>query len=342
MKFDQKYPSADPGRRFEFEYSQVSRGPSLGTCGWCGAMTRWRDCVFNTAVCSEECGSAMWGKVRSDRSMHPSEADFDAHYLAVKAEVAAAEAAEDATKDIVVVVHDQLPYFRACVESVMRHTENYHLYVWDNASGPETQRYIESLIASSDPESGRAVSTMRSESNLGFIGPNNELASWGDGEYLILLNSDTKVFEGWDRAMISHLRSHPGDAQVGYWGGHLGPDGRGFGGEQGGDVDYIPGWCFCVNRKTYQQFGLFSPELTFAYCEDADFSLRLKEAGLGVYALHAPLVHHFQNKTITEVEREGAVDVRATFEKNHDHLRRRWADYLEGGRVLARRLSAKK
>lgn len=182
------------------------------------------------------------------------------------------------------------------------------------------------------------IEVWRNEENAGFIVPNNRLAAVGDGEYIILLNSDTKVFQSWDTAMIGWLQHNSDVAQVGYWGGHLGPDGRGFGGDNGYDIDYIPGWCFCIERSVYQQLGLFDEQnLTFAYGEDSDFSLRLQEAGKKIYALHAPLVYHYQNKTIQAVKNEGEIDVKATFDRNHAYLQKRWHDYLATGRVFAKR-----
>lgn len=338
MKFEKKYPGAASTDRHEFEYSYVTKTPKLGQCRWCGAMTKWLDVVFQHHACSEECLGAMWRKYKDDQKKNSTYENFETHFDHVKAELELAASARDAWKDIIIVVRNQLSYFKQCIESIKANTKNYHLYIWDNGSDPETRAYIDSLVASFDPERDTDwdISTMRSEQNTGFIEPNNELVAWGDSEYIVLLNSDTKVFEGWDRLMTGFLESHPEVAQVGYWGGHMGPDGRGFGGSTGYDVDYIPGWCFCVARSTYEKHGLFDKRLKFAYCEDADLSLRLKEAGSKIYSLHAPLVHHYQNKTIVEVEKEGQVDVAATFAANHEFIKERWKDYLKYERVLVK------
>lgn len=338
MKFQLKYPDATPGQRFDFEYSCVTKAIPLRACQWCGSMTRWIDVLFDVPVCSEQCGGSMWAKYRADQEAQSTYENFESHFAKVKEELALAEACSwDFTKDIIIVVRNQLSYLKECIESIQEHTRNYHLYIWDNDSEPETRKYIESL-AQADPDH---VSTMMYSENVGFIRPNNEMAGWGDGEYIILLNSDCKVFQAWDRAMIGFLQAHPDVAQVGFWGGHMDAEGRGFGGDYGYEIDYVPGWCFCISRATYQEHGLFSHELQFAYCEDADFSLRLKAAGKKIYALHPALVYHYQNKTIKEVEKEGQVDVRATFEHNHKWMRQRWASYIENDRVLLKRKEAK-
>lgn len=337
MKFEKKYPTASSTDKFEFEYSYVTKSPKLGQCRWCGSCTKWLDVLFMHNACSEECLAAMWRQYKEDQKKASTYENFESHFEMVKGELKLAEEARDAWKDIIIVVRDQLDYFKQCIQSIAENTSHYHLYIWDNGSRQDTQDYIESLVASCDLEKNGdqwKLTTVRSENNTGFIHPNNELVAWGDSEYIVLLNSDTKVFEGWDRAMTGFLDAHPDVAQVGYWGGHMGPDGRGFGGSNGYEIDYVPGWCFCMARSTYDQFGLFNKQLRFAYCEDADLSLRLKEAGNKIYALHAPLVHHYQNKTIIEVEKEGQIDVAASFEANHQYIKERWNGYLATQRVL--------
>jgi len=332
MKFQSVYPEAKVGDQFEFEYSRIAKVATLGACRWCGAMTKWIDIQFQQLVCSQECGSAMWKHYKEDAEKTSSNEKFQAWREKIKEELKLADQFEDLSKDIIIVVRDQLRYFRECIESIEENTKNYHLYIWDNASGPETRAYLDELMEKYDD----GLTILHANSNVGFIQPNNELVKKGTGEYVILLNSDCKVFQNWALTMTAFLGAHPEVAQVGYWGGHLGPDGRGFGGDNGYNVDYIPGWCFCITRECYEQHGLFDEEhLKFAYSEDADLSLRLKEDGRSkIYALHVPLVIHHQNKTIEVVEKEGEVDVLATFEHNRAWMLKRWADYLETGRVL--------
>lgn len=339
MKFESKYPNASSTDRFEFDYSYVTKTPKLGQCRLCGSYTKWFDVLFMQHACSEECLGAMWKQYKSDQQKMSSSEKLDEHFSIVKSELKIAEQARNASKDIIIVVHDQLDYLKQCIDSLRENTSNCHIYIWDNGSRLETKSYIESLVTSCDPNGDWHITSMRSETNIGFIRPNNELVRWGDSEYIILLNSDTKVFAGWDKAMIGLLESNPEVGQVGFWGGHMGPDGRGFGGANGYEVDYIPGWCFCISRNMYNQLGLFDEHLTFAYCEDADLSLRIKESGKKIFALHAPLVHHYQNKTIIEVEKEGQIDVAASFAANHEYIKTRWKKYIEQDRVLIKRAS---
>lgn len=217
-------------------------------------------------------------------------------------------------KDIIIVVRDQLEYLQICVNSIRANTENYQIFVWDNASGEETQEWLKEQ---------KDIVTVRNEENIGFIIPNNELIKLGNSPYIVLLNSDTKMLPDWDKSLIAHLQQDDQLGQVGFMGGILDETGKGKWFQFGTEIDYITGWCFAIKRDTYEKFGLFDQEnLEFAYGEDADFSLRLQDNNLTIRALHLGLVHHFENKTILQVRHER--DCEASFKKNHRIIAERW------------------
>lgn len=232
-------------------------------------------------------------------------------------------------KDIIIIVHNQLDYIKKCVETLYENTSDFKLYIWDNGSEEPTASYLKSLTDRDN------VHLERSEENLGFILPNNILAAKGDSPYLVLLNSDTEVYKGWDTALIGWLLAKPEYAQVGYLGGMLEENALGGKAWAGECIDYVCGWCVCMPRQLYTKFGLFDEEhLSFAYGEDADLSLRLVEAGYKIHALHLGLVIHHGNATISEVQKTR--DCKPTFDANHDYLRQRWGNYLLNQRVLLR------
>lgn len=244
----------------------------------------------------------------------------------IKNELLLTHSYEPVDKDILIVVHNQLPYIRACLESIQAATENYNLYVWDNASDEETKNW---LRTQADIRTIKVL--LRSEENLGFIVPNNELARLTKSPYIVLLNSDTVVSPGWDKAIVTHLQL--GYAQVGFSGGYVAADFKGNTGGFGSGVDYIEGWAVGLTRGVYNNVGLFdSQNLRFAYGEDFDLSMRIKEAGYSVYALHLDLVKHFGHKTITEVAKTR--DCRKSYEDNHLYLAGRWKSVLTAGADL--------
>lgn len=222
------------------------------------------------------------------------------------------------TKDILVVAHNQLAYLERCVQSIRKNTSDFTLRIWDNGSEGETSSWISSQ---------KDIVRYRSEDNLGFIVPNNRMASDCKSDYIVLLNSDTEVNPWWDEAMIAQIQTF-GYSQVGYLGGRLDSSGKGSEFAFGGDVDYIPGWCFCIPRSVHTRHGLFDEEnLEFCYCEDSDLSLRITESGGKIYSLHLGLVIHHENRTILEVGKTR--DCRQSYHRNHDYIRKRHGHRLK-------------
>jgi len=224
----------------------------------------------------------------------------------------------DCQKDILIVVKDQLQYVKTCIDSIFKNTKNFNLYVYDNGSSLETRDYLCKV-----PNINLTVSPQ----NDGFIKPNNFLAKQTKSDYLILLNSDTEVFENWDKMLISQFLSNPKLGQVGYCGSKLDENFKGGPAHLGSDIDYVCGWCFCIPRKVYNEVGLFDEEnLKLAYCEDSDLSFRIKEKGYDIYSMYSDLVIHYENKTVLEVNKDPLEYSRFldAFKSNHEYLSRRW------------------
>lgn len=237
----------------------------------------------------------------------------------IEKELLLAHTYEPVAKDILIVTHNQLPFLKQCVQSIRDNTKDYHIYLWINGSSLNDT----TLLAVQEwAFSQEDMTVTYSETNEGFIIPNNRLIAQGSSPYVILLNDDTVVYPGWDKAMIGYIQQ-TGVAQVGYIGGKLDSNAKGVNFGWGSSVDYIPGWCFAIPRSVYERYGLFDEEnLRFAYGEDSDFSLRLIAAGERIHALHLGLVFHHENKTIGNLT--GKHDLQANFDENHDVLRRRW------------------
>lgn len=240
---------------------------------------------------------------------------------------------EKRKKDILVVVRNQLDYVRKCLESVRDNTRDYNLHVWNNASDEETTAWLTAFGDSLPPDVGWCIAHV--PENMGFIGPNNEMAACCKSDWIILLNSDTEVREGWDTALIGWLEENPKYGIVGYEGGLVASNGVGVGVGHGDEIDYVAGWCLCMSRDLYKAIGLFDEKnLKFAYGEDLDLGLRAREAGLRSYALHLFYVKHHGNRTTNAVRHE--MDLKPTFKANHEYIRTRWADFMKSGRTLLR------
>jgi len=302
------------------------KAPELGRCQLCDAYTRWMDARIGHYICSDECQNRFWESCSKK---------LQEHFEIEKQEAEVASRSRDAWKDIIIVVHNQLPYLKACIESLRRHTKNCTVHIWNNNSDEDMVQYLDGLMNTIKPNEFEYEIHHHPE-NAGFIEPNNSMAALGKGEYIILLNSDCVVFEGWDQLMLGHLQADPDLGEVGYLGGALDAEGKGIrSGRYGYDIDYVCGFGLCISRDAYDEFGLFNKQLRFAYGEDSDLSLRLKTAGKKILALYSPAMLHYGNKTVSRVQKEGTVDtLKETFEANHQFIKMKWADYLKNDRVL--------
>ena len=228
------------------------------------------------------------------------------------------------SKDIILIVHDQYELVKMCIESLCKTTTNYNLFIWDNNSNHETRDFLESC---------NYYMMIRSKENRGFIYPNNTLAYFSESPYIILLNTDVILSEGWSEALIGNSIAR-NDAIVGYQGGVINRDCLGIGKGHGSQIDYVCGWCMCIPRKVYKDIGLFDDNLQFAYGEDSDFCLQAKKNGHDVYALYLPCARHVGGATINEVMK--TTDIMPSFISNHEYLKKKWEHYLEHDRVLVK------
>lgn len=206
------------------------------------------------------------------------------------------------TIDICVVVHNQQKFFAELVDSLAVTSCPYRLWIWDNASTPRI-----------------AGATVRSPINSGDVFPNNRLVALGSGEYVCLLNSDTRVLPGWDVRIRQALDR--GYAAVGSQGKRL-VDWRGVSNVyRSENVDYLDGHCLCFKRSTFDKYGLFDEKIIFGYCQDSDFGLRLRSHGEKLLALDDSVCLHHGGATVASVG-----DLSEYWQANHDYLRGKWGD----------------
>jgi hypothetical protein len=242
----------------------------------------------------------------------------------IKQELLDADFAENIEKDILIVVHNQYDYIKNCIKSIFENTDKFNLFIWNNNSDDQTSEYLNKINKKYDN-----IKLYESKENLGFIIPNNRMIKDTNSPYIILLNSDTIVSNLWDKVLIGSLENNKEVAISGFCGGILDKEGKGYDYAFGFDCDYICGYCMCFPKAVYQEFGLFDEEnLKFAYFEDSDFSLRVKEKNRKIYACHShELVHHFGNKTTFELLSKNKFPF-PEIENNSNYFKKRWAKYL--------------
>jgi GT2 family glycosyltransferase len=220
----------------------------------------------------------------------------------------ALEKAAQPQVSIVIPVYNNLTLTLECLTSIQRGTEgvSFEVIVVDDAStdaSPDVLPLIENVVY------------LRNEENLGFLRTCNAASRHARGEFLVLLNNDVQVRDGWLPALLDAFSRHEGVGAAGpkilYPSGRLqeagsliNPDGStrlvGLGHDPAlprynypRAVDYCSGVCLALRTETFREMGGFDERLAPAYCEDVDLCLRLRARDLRViYTPEAEIVHH--------------------------------------------------
>jgi len=162
---------------------------------------------------------------------------------------------------------------------------------------------------------------LRSEKNLGFGGNCNRAAAAARGKFVLFLNNDTLVQEGFLDAMVAAYESGVGivGPQVLYPSGLLqeaggrirvdcspalighgaSPEDPRFGYRR--DVEYISGACLLIERALFDELGGFDPLFYPAYYEDVDLCFRVRERGLRVVYEPTARIVHFMSETMSSL-----------------------------------------
>lgn len=118
---------------------------------------------------------------------------------------------------IIIPVFNQIQFTKNCIRSIEAHAPQgcYEIIVVDNHSTDETEKVLSKL---------RNIKVIRNKRNLGFAKACNQGAKAAAHEFILFLNNDTEVLEGWLEPLILTLLA---DLQVAVVGSKLlYPNGR--------------------------------------------------------------------------------------------------------------------
>ena len=202
---------------------------------------------------------------------------------------------------------------RRYLPSVVAHTKGAEIFVADNGS---TDNSLE-VLAKEFP----GVKTIVLDKNYGFAEGYNRAIAQVDSEYIVLLNSDVEVTEGWLNPLLAYLDEHKDVAAVqpkvrswlhrtsfehaGAAGGYLSklyfPYCRGrilwhVEEDKGqydteAEVDWTSGACMCVRTQVYKESGGLDAAF-FAHMEEIDLCWRMRNAGWHLVCLPQSVVYH--------------------------------------------------
>lgn len=221
-----------------------------------------------------------------------------------------AGAAPDAS--IVVPVYGQLAYTLNCLESLFTHESryNFEIVIIDDVSPDESQLYLSQV---------KGIRYHRQPKNGGFINSCNTGGAMATGRYMVMLNNDTRVVDGWLDEMLDSFNLWPkaglvgsklfyADGSLQEAGGIIWRDGSSWNYGRNDDpnrpqysharqVDYISGCSIALPNALWHKLGGFDPLYTPAYCEDADLALRVIAGGQEVWFQPRSRIVHYEGKT---------------------------------------------
>ena len=213
---------------------------------------------------------------------------------------------------IVIPVYNKWAYTAACLRSLLEFKGKYsfEVIVVDDQSSDETAERLATIDG---------LAHLRNEKNLGFVGSCNRGARHARGEYLVLLNNDTQVLEGWLDELVDTFDREPQAGLVGARlvypdgslqesGGIIFSDGSGWNygrGKQADnpeflflrEVDYCSGACIALKTEYFLQIGAFDERYAPAYYEDTDLAFKVRESGLKVLIQPLSVVIHHEGIT---------------------------------------------
>ena len=219
---------------------------------------------------------------------------------------------------VIVVAYNPGHFLRDCVTSIYSTQPQVEIVVVDNASTDGAVKDVKTEFP--------IIRVVRSEQNNGFGAGNNLGATHATGTFLVFLNPDAIVTDGWLEALVRPLvedhsvglvtpkvllRNDPDHINVAGLNVHLSGISmcRGLGApraalDEVAEVAAISGVTFAARRDVFEAIGGFDEDF-FLYIEDVDISVRAWLAGYRcLYVPRAVVLHDYD-----EVE----VDTRKTF-----------------------------
>jgi GT2 family glycosyltransferase len=190
----------------------------------------------------------------------------------------------EAIVDIVMLVHDRADWADLAIRAVESHTKNpARIIVVDMASvEPKTHALFAEVEA-------RGHTVLHLAENRSFSHGVNAGADLGTSKYIVVLNDDAIVTEGWDGALLTDASRR----EIGLCGARS----NFAAGAQGdpsfiGDPPFLVFVCVCCRRAVWEQLHGMDEETFDGFSsEDLDFSWRVLKAGLKLKVSNAFVMH---------------------------------------------------
>jgi GT2 family glycosyltransferase/glycosyltransferase involved in cell wall biosynthesis len=233
--------------------------------------------------------------------------------------------------DIVVCVHDAPEDVGRCLGSVLACTlPPFRLVLVDDGSGPETQALLEGFAQR------HGATLIRHDVAQGYTRAANAGLRRTEAPWVVLLNSDTIVTDGWLDRMVEQAaadprigilgplsntaswQSVPAVQEGGDWAENPLPKGVDVAemgrlvaraaARQALPLPFLNGFCLLLRRRLIEEIGLFDEEIFGAgYGEENDYCVRARKAGWSLAVADDVFVYHAQSRSYSHDRRRALV-----------------------------------
>ena len=246
----------------------------------------------------------------------------------------------DPEVSVVIPVYNKWAYTAACLRSLAESAcrASFEVIVVDDQSSDETADRLDGI---------EGIVHLRNAKNLGFVGSCNRGAEAARGRYLVMLNNDTQVLDGWLDALIDTFLRYPDtgiagaslvypDGTLQEAGGMIFQDGSGWNYGKGDnaarpeyqyvrETDYCSGACIMLQTALFRELEGFDTRYAPAYYEDTDLAFRVRAKGLKVRVQPAATIVHHEGITSGTDVNEGVKRYQAV---NREKFMERWQSEL--------------
>jgi O-antigen biosynthesis protein len=237
---------------------------------------------------------------------------------------------------IIILTFNQLEYTKKCVKSIRKHTpEDHEIIFVDNGSTDGTVKWLNALMRENSN-----YRLIENKLNLGFAKGCNQGIDASRGEFLLLLNNDVVVAEGWLAGLLDCLSHAPESGIVGPMTNNIsGPQQVTDDGYR--SVDYldkytakfreqyhhrriplrrIVGFCMLFQRTLAEHIGLLDESFGTGNFEDDDYCLRAALEGYRNYIAGDVFIHHYGSRSFIG----NKIDYGATISGNRKIIDKKW------------------
>lgn len=235
---------------------------------------------------------------------------------------------------IVIPTFNGLNFTNFCLESIRRSTIHpYEIIVVDNGSSDGTVEFLrkqENIILIENGE------------NRGYPTACNQGLEKSSAPYVLLLNNDVVVTEGWLGRMFQGFFNDPEVGLIGprsndsagfQWVSN--PDYRSLDELEGyaqrlkksaarqfRQVDFLSGFSLLIDRRVIERIGLLDERFGVGNYEDQDFCRRAQNAGFKMLVANEVFIHHFGSQSFVEND----IPYKQILEENRRKYELKWSE----------------